>query len=101
MQTQKKRLDLRWLAEAKKDVARLRRFLRKESDFVISQVSMSIVNAAERLIEHPYIGVEMSDKSGRRELITRLGRSGYVIRYRVEKGTVVIIRVWHTREQRQ
>jgi plasmid stabilization system protein ParE len=37
-----------------------------------------------------------------RELIVPFGRGAYVVRYRIhlERDTVVVVRIWHGREQR-
>jgi len=43
----------------------------------------------------------MSDNTGRRELFMPFGAGAYVLRYMLENNdTVVIIRVWHTKEDR-
>lgn len=43
----------------------------------------------------------MSDDTGRRELFLAFGTGAYVLRYKMDvAGTVVIIRVWHSRENR-
>jgi plasmid stabilization system protein ParE len=43
----------------------------------------------------------MQDETGRRELFIPFGASAYVLRYMQEdKDTVVVVRVWHSREIR-
>lgn len=37
---------------------------------------------------------------GTRQRIVPFGQAGYVIRYRVERGRVFVIRIFHTREDR-
>ena len=37
---------------------------------------------------------------GGRELFVRFGRSGYVIQYVVRQGDVIILRIFHSREER-
>ena len=43
----------------------------------------------------------MDDENIRRELYVAFGAGAYVIKYRIEaKDSVVIIRIWHSRENR-
>ncbi len=43
----------------------------------------------------------MDDDTGRRELVVSFGVGAFVLRYmRDENDTVVIIRVWHSKENR-
>jgi len=43
----------------------------------------------------------MPDETGRRELFMAFGAGAYVLRYMPEKTGVVVIRVWHSREERR
>lgn len=43
----------------------------------------------------------MGDDTGRREFFVLFGASAYVLRYRIDCDTVVVIRVWHNREARE
>lgn len=40
------------------------------------------------------------EMDGFRELFVTFGARGYVIRYRIDKDHIVIVRVWHSLEQR-
>lgn len=43
----------------------------------------------------------MPDETGRRELVVPFGVRSYVLRYIIDNdGNVVILRVWHSREDR-
>ncbi|QFU31612.1 hypothetical protein BSP_08055 [Brevundimonas sp. Bb-A] len=33
-------------------------------------------------------------------MVVRFGQAGYVIRYRIEQAEVIVIRIFHTREDR-
>ena len=35
-----------------------------------------------------------------RDLYAPFGRGGYTIRYRIKQQTIIIVRVWHSREER-
>ena len=43
----------------------------------------------------------MNDGTDRRELFLPFGASSYVLRYLIDEQTVVIVRVWHGRENRK
>ena len=49
----------------------------------------------------PELGRPMDDDTKRRELFLPFGASAYVLRYRIENQTIVIIRVWHGRDSRE
>ena len=35
-----------------------------------------------------------------RELVVKFGKSAYVVRYRVTDGAVIVLRIWHGRQNR-
>jgi plasmid stabilization system protein ParE len=55
----------------------------------------AIRGGAARLVEHPRIGRRMDDETERRELVLPFGVGAYVVRYRIEHETIVILRVRH------
>ena len=56
---------------------------------------------AARLVDAPEIGRPLADGTGRRELLIPFGAGAYGLRYRIHDETVVVIRVWHSREVRR
>lgn len=92
---------LKWLPEALLDLKRLYVFLNSKDSEAASRVAMCILEGANLLKTSPRIGRPMPDETGRRELFTAFGAGAYVLRYRLEDAkTVVVIRVWHSRENR-
>jgi len=63
---------------------------------------MSIKVGVLSLLDNPDIGTDMNDQTGRRELFVVFGKNNYVIRYQVdeEAGVIRILRIWHSREDR-
>ena len=59
-----------------------------------------ILEKSELLVEFPDMGYRMNDDSGRRELIIPFRAGAYVLRYYLLKEYVVVVRVWHSRENR-
>ena len=89
-----------WLKEAALDVARLRLFLAPKNPDAAKRAAATIGQAAQQLIEHPKSGSPMDDGTGRHKLFAPFSNGGNVLRYKVNGNIVVIIRVWHSREDR-
>jgi len=90
-----------WLAEAIEDIARLHHFLEANNPEAAVRAAHVILNGAEQLVAVPEIGKPMADGTARRELVLAFGGGAYVLRYILEHpAKAVIIRVWHSREDR-
>lgn len=89
-----------WLPETRDDILRLYDFLVDINPAAAARALQAIVRGADMLAENPEIGRPMSDGTRRRELFVPFGASAYVLRYRIENETIVVIRVWHGREER-
>ena len=88
-----------WLPEAKADIQRLFDFLVDVNPAAAGKAVRAIRDGANRLHGHPHLGRPMDDGL-RRELFLPFAGGAYILRYRLEGDTVVIVRVWHGREQR-
>lgn len=93
-------MNLVWLPEAKQDISRLHEFLADKNPQAASRMVDLLLNGAEQLIEFPEIGKPLSDELKRRELFLPFGAGAYVLRYILTSDSIVVIRVWHSREQR-
>jgi plasmid stabilization system protein ParE len=92
---------IKWLPEALADVERLHAFLKEKNQEAAARAARTILEGAELLKTSPSLGRPMPDDTGRRELFVSFGAGAYVLRYMQEDAnTVVIIRVWHSRENR-
>jgi toxin ParE1/3/4 len=89
-----------WLPEALEDTQRLRLFLEDKNPTAAARAGRVLQAGAKRLAGFPEIGQPMNDGTDRRELFLPFGTGGYVLRYITDKQTVVIIRAWHSRENR-
>ena len=91
---------LRWLPEALADLERLHRFLHDVSPEAARRAAGTILAGADQLQDHPRIGRPLED--GRREWFIPFGVGAYILRYRLDTdGNPVVIRVWHSRENRE
>lgn len=93
---------IKWLPEALADVERLHAFLHEKSPDAAARAARVILDGASLLKSIPEIGRPMEDDTGRRELVISFGAGSFVLRYMWDKhDTVVIIRVWHSKENRE
>lgn len=88
-------------AEALADLERLREFLVEKDTRAAARASVTLSNAIGTLMEFPERG-RVAPLPSHRELVVPFGRSAYVVRYkyRADEASVLIVRVWHGREDR-
>ena len=93
---------LLWLRGALVDLERLVDFIAQRDVRSASTAGRRIRLAADQLRAFPKIGRRLADGDERGELIVPFGSGTYVLRYRLDTATdtVIIIRVWHSRELR-
>jgi plasmid stabilization system protein ParE len=89
-----------WLPEAQTDVRRLYDFLLAEAPSAAERAIRAIQLGAGKVLEFPRIGRPMEDETERRELFIPFGAGAYVLRYRIHADAIVIVRVWHSRQER-
>ena len=93
-------MTVRWLEPALDDLKRLYDFLLDKDPAAAARAARAIRVGADRLLDSPEIGRPLADGTGRRELVIPFGAGAYLLRYRIHDDTVVVIRVWHGREDR-
>jgi plasmid stabilization system protein ParE len=92
---------IKWLPEAIQDFERLYFFLLDIDAEAANNASSNILNGSDLLKASPRIGRPMPDDGDRRELFIAFGAGAYVIRYKLEaEDSIVITRIWHSRESR-
>jgi plasmid stabilization system protein ParE len=93
---------IKWLPEAIEDIDRLYKFLQSKDLQAAARAASCILEGASLLKTSPRIGRPMPDETGRHELFVAFGAGAYVLRYMLAtNNSVVIIRVWHSRENRE
>lgn len=83
---------------ARADLIRLREFIETESAASARLAIERLLNGVRLLRDFPELGVRV--RAPFRHLILPHGKSGYVVRYRLTKEEVVIVRIWHGKENR-
>ena len=91
-------MKLKWTRKALADLARLYEFLAPVNKPAAARTVPVLTAAARRLLEQPRIG-ERLDEFGPRE-VRRILVGHYEIRYEIQKSTIYLLRLWHTREDR-
>jgi plasmid stabilization system protein ParE len=83
------------------DLARLRSFLDSVDQRAAERSSILLEAAIQSLLDFPQRG-RPSGLKGVRELIIPFGRAAYLIRYAhfPARSDVVVLRIWHSREER-
>jgi plasmid stabilization system protein ParE len=88
--------------EAAADLNRLRVFLANKNPDAAQRAASSLVDAVQSLDTFPDRG-RPTVFEGVRELIVPFGSSAYVLRYAhlPDTNEVLVLRIWHGREQRE
>jgi plasmid stabilization system protein ParE len=90
--------EVKWLPEALQDLHRLHSFLYQKNQGAAKSYAEIIIKGTQMLEESPSLGRPIDDDTGRRELFMPFGTSAYVLRYKLAGADVVIMRIWHSRE---
>ena len=89
-----------WLPEAQANIQRLYDFLYERDPGTAERAIRALQLGAQRLLEFPHLGRRIDDETERREVRVPFGAGAYVLRYRMHEETIVVIRIWHSREER-
>ena len=92
-------LRLVWSPAARNDLIRLREFIGEHNPDAARRAAEALKKAADLLLKHPGIGPRIEGREDR-ELFVPFGQRGYVLRYRLDEETIVILRLWHGLEDR-
>lgn len=90
---------IEWSRAARDDLERLMAFLHDKNPTAARDVALVLIEATDLLLLYPDIG-RKNYSNDDRDLIVSCGKSGYIMRYRVQLRTIIIVRIWHGVEQR-
>jgi plasmid stabilization system protein ParE len=91
-------MSLRWTRSALHDLERVHAFLAPVDPAAASAVVNALIAGVERLAEFPRLG-ERLPRYALRE-VRRIFIGDYELRYVVKATRLVVLRLWHTREDR-
>lgn len=89
---------LQWTGKARSDLERLYEFLATVNMAAAARAVRGLVAAPALLLEHPRIGERLEEFAPREVRRLLVGR--YEMRYAVQGETIIILRIWHGREDR-
>ena len=90
---------VRWTAEARSDLVRLYEFLAPVNRRAAARAVQSLRAAPARLLRHnPRLGARVEDFAPRE--VRRLFVGDYELRYEIQGEVIIVVRLWHTREDR-
>jgi len=89
-------MKLRYTPTAARDLLRLRRFTAKNNPLAAQKASQQLRKNIQHLLGHPELGSGRSELGDVRELIAR----EYIIRYKMAEQEIVILNIWHEKEDR-
>jgi plasmid stabilization system protein ParE len=87
-----------WSPPSQADLARLHGFLAPKNRSAATAALRGLRAGARRLLEQPRMGQKL-DSIPRRE-VRRIFIGDYEMRYEVRADAIVVLRIWHTRENR-
>ncbi|AGY60358.1 plasmid stabilization system protein [Gloeobacter kilaueensis JS1] len=89
------------MPEAVEDTGRLINFLQEKNPEAAVRAAQALQKGTNTLSTFPELGHSMNDGTERREFFIPFGAGSYVLRYIISEQTLVIVRVWHSRENRK
>jgi plasmid stabilization system protein ParE len=78
-----------------------RHFLEQHAPRLASIVAAEIIEKAQVLLEHPFLGRPIEGREEYRQIILQVLNAAYVFQYRLDGERLVILRVFHSREARR
>ena len=89
-----------WTDNAIDDMNRHYDFIKVNNVEAASRALEAILSSGESLQQNPRRGAIVNEKAGLRKLLVPFGKYGFVIHYIVLEDDVVILNVYHGRENR-
>ena len=89
-----------WTQAAIADLNRHYDFIKLNDSDAATRAVQAIASSAESLQENPRRGAIVDEVAGLRKLIVSFGKYGYIIHYAILENDVIILRVYHGRENR-
>ena len=90
---------IRLAPRARRDLGRLADFLSPKGPAAEAKAKAVIWRGVRTLEDFPERG-SWNSAAGARELQVRFGRNGYVVMYVLEGDTVIVVRIFHSLEER-
>lgn len=89
-------MKLKFTPRAVEDLKRLRAFIAEHNPDAANRISKRLRKSIQHLVENPQLGKAVEDLPEARDFIT----GPYLVRYTIIGETVVILKIWHGKEER-
>jgi len=89
---------VQWTGKALSDLARLHDFLAPVNRKAAARAVQALTAAPARLVDQPRLGEKLEEFTPRE--VRRILVGSYEMRYEITDETIVVLRLWHTREDR-
>ncbi|MFT7388926.1 MAG: toxin ParE1/3/4 [Candidatus Endobugula sp.] len=89
-------MKITYTKRAGRDFVRLREFIRQKNSQAAQKASRQLKANIQALVSHPKMGASINELEAFRELVAR----DYIVRYRVLSDEIVILNIWHGKEDR-
>jgi toxin ParE1/3/4 len=88
--------------DARSDLVRLRAFIAKHDPAAAERVAQRLIQGIERLLRHPRLGRRVTSGPDQMapEEIRDWPIGDYVVRYLITEDRIIVLRMWHGKEQR-
>ncbi len=89
-----------WTETALYDLNRHYDFIKLNNPDIAARAVQMIVTSGESLQQNPRRGSILDEIAGLRKLLVNFGKYGYIIHYVILEDEVIILRIYHGRENR-
>lgn len=90
-------MNLRFAPEAVEDLLRLRKFIEEKNPTAAQRIAKDLLLGLEKLKIFPEIGLKV-ERAFDPKRIRDLFIGSYTVRYLIGEGEVVVLRIWHGKE---
>jgi len=90
--------DLVWSSSAQLDLVRLHDFVASVNPLAAARLMDQLTTAPERLRQHPRLGRQLERYAPRD--VRRLIVGNYELQYELRHDVILVLRIWHGREDR-
>ena len=93
-------IELQWSNDALADLNRFAAFLQEQSPELAGMVADAVIVRTQILSRHPRLGRPIAGREEYRQLVLQVLGGDYIFQYRYDGTNLVILRVFHAREER-
>ena len=94
-------IDVEWSQGALSDLERFSTFLAQQHPDLAQTVAQEIIAKAQMLSTFPRMGRPIAGRMQYRQLVLQVLNASYIFQYRFDGERLVMLRIWHGREQRE